>query len=574
MQRPATGHAVVKSTPDHDDTYPAQAPLRDPETVMRLSRMGSFYPTRLSFMRTLMRQISGVRVKRPVWDISAEGFGRAVYSLTLGRFTYSLVAFATPLDPANRTDRVIAEAWDATFVLFDGVPAAEDLERLQSETPKQEAGRFSESELVLSRANKSVRLFEHVTERLAAGQQPDEDMIRSIGYLLRTTAVYGNGKFGIADRLRICERPVLSGPFQVELLTVWLIRGFTQDLVEHVAWSRAPDTFVPLERRLRRYLGVGNSTGLGMAPFLVSHPVLINNWMLVRETALARVQAIESADPENIERLLALSERVKAHLHEWNVDDTRQQSRIEQLRVEFGQWSSSLTAERLSSRYPFAALLQESNDYSEECQELAVALVLEPHGRLIDGLEECMVSVTHPVLEPVMTTSSLLSLIEGQWHWALAIDFTDQCETHQFWYVSEDKLEPRLGLRHQEPGSELESPLDIARQVQSLYRYLKTSPADQSVASLLLEHPEFRFATVRIQALEQYPYGEIRDNLIGHNCLPIDMLRCKLSFFGAAKFDPRSDRWTRITLYQGAPLLDELDGDVDDWWLPTLASTA
>ena len=49
--------------------------------------------------------------------------------------------------------------------------------------------------------------------------------------------------------------------------------------------------------------------------------------------------------------------------------------------------------------------------------------------------------------------------------------------------------------------------------------------------------------------------------------LPIDMLRCKLAFFGASKFDPKSDRWTRITLCQGAPLFDELD-NADDWWLP------
>jgi hypothetical protein len=70
-----------------------------------------------------------------------------------------------------------------------------------------------------------------------------------------------------------------------------------------------------------------------------------------------------------------------------------------------------------------------------------------------------------------------------------------------------------------------------------------------------------------VQTLGRHAYAEIRDNLIGHDCLPIDLLRCKLSYFGAAKFDPKSDRWTRITLAQGAPLFDELD-NADDWWLP------
>ena len=49
------------------------------------------------------------------------------------------------------------------------------------------------------------------------------------------------------------------------------------------------------------------------------------------------------------------------------------------------------------------------------------------------------------------------------------------------------------------------------------------------------------------------------------------MLRFKLSFFGATKFDPKSDLWTRITLAQGAPLFDELYSE-PDWWLPALKS--
>ena len=64
-------------------------------------------------------------------------------------------------------------------------------------------------------------------------------------------------------------------------------------------------------------------------------------------------------------------------------------------------------------------------------------------------------------------------------------------------------------------------------------------------------------------------YAELRSNLIDADTLPLNMLRCKLSFFGAVKFDPRSDRWTRITMYQGAPLPDELDApNADDWCFP------
>ena len=56
---------------------------------------------------------------------------------------------------------------------------------------------------------------------------------------------------------------------------------------------------------------------------------------------------------------------------------------------------------------------------------------------------------------------------------------------------------------------------------------------------------------------QKQPYGEIRSNIIAKDFYPIDILRLKLAFFGAVKFDPKSERWLRITLFQGAPLLDK-----------------
>ena len=91
------------------------------------------------------------------------------------------------------------------------------------------------------------------------------------------------------------------------------------------------------------------------------------------------------------------------------------------------------------------------------------------------------------------------------------------------------------------------------------------------VASFVARYPQHRHVVRRVQLADAAPYSEIRDNLIAGTCLPIDMLRCKLSFFGAAKFDPRSDRWTRITLFQGAPDFDDAGaGETDNCWLPVL----
>ena len=81
--------------------------------------------------------------------------------------SYSLVCFAQYIKPEERSDRVIATKWDAAFVLHDGIPSKQDIDRLRNNVPKQEVGRVSYKELTLSRANKSVRAFDHVVHSLS-----------------------------------------------------------------------------------------------------------------------------------------------------------------------------------------------------------------------------------------------------------------------------------------------------------------------------------------------------------------------------------------------------------------------
>ena len=204
--------------------------------------------------------------------------------------------------------------------------------------------------------------------------------------------------------------------------------------------------------------------------------------------------------------------------------------------------------------------------FSVEGQEMLVSLVLEPYGNLVDRLGEGLEVDRDMAPDPSLSVGRLCELIDRHYGWALAIDFADPETTRYFWYYSEEKIEPRRGERRTEAGANKEMPLKIPLYVQELRRALDQAPVDETLARFLLRHPELRHVAARVQIGARYPYAEIRDNLIGANCRPIDILRGKLAYFGAGKFDPKSDLWTRITMYEGAPTADELDrDDADDW---------
>ena len=332
--------------------------LRAPDTVMKLARLGAFHQTRLSFMRQLLRRMKAEqwRFEERVFDIDTNGVGHAVYVAHTPRHSYSLVAFSHDLPADQRSDRVIATAWDATFTLFDGIPDEADIARLAKNVPRQEGGRVSERELSLSRANRSVRLWDYVVDRLAAGKQPDARKIAEVGYLMRTTAVYGSGKFGAADRDALADRPEFRAPFQVEMLSVYLTRAFVMDLVEHMARVRAPGQALALDPVLRRRFGIGNSTGLGMAPFLITHPALLNNWVASREEALRRVRALPEAPRATVSAFRQTAARARIHAHGWRSEHPGQQAKLEDLRADMLALTEHLDTADMTAPYPWDRL--------------------------------------------------------------------------------------------------------------------------------------------------------------------------------------------------------------------------
>ncbi len=544
--------------------------LRDPNIIMKLSRLGSFHQSRLSFLRSFLSEFKDWKYNRDLFDLDQKGFGTAVYSFKKKDRVYSLICYANKINDDERSDRVIATKWDAAFTLHDGVPSKEDIDRLRNEVPKQEVGRLSYKELTLSRANKSVRVFDHVVESLSNGNQPDLELLEKVGYLYRTTAVYGSGKFGLADRFRIKNREEINGPFRLEMMLVYLVRQFTFDQVNHVAKNKNPNSAVKLDPKICRNLGIGNSTGLGMAPFIVNHPTLLNNWILSREIALKRIREIKIVKTQDRDLFKVCVKSSLKNITSWNTESEYQLKKIKLLLKDIKKFINFLEYEfEFQKDYPFNEIyLWLEKETCEECIEYVVSIMMEPFGDIVQPLVGQMSSEEEKYfnIPTERNVGDLKKILENKYSDILKINFNIDESNQKFWFISKNKEEPRLANRFEENGADLEQPLAIARDIKKLYERLLPLKNDLKINQFLIDNSDLRHVVRRAFIIEKFPYSEIQDNTIGENLVPIDMLRLKLSFFGALKFDPRSDKWLRICMFQGAPLPNELK-DYDEQWV-------
>ena len=550
--------------------------LRDPKILMKLSKLGSFHQSKLSFLRSFLNEFKDWEYRRDLFNLNQNGYGRAVYSFSKNNRTYSLICFANEIKDEERSDRVIATKWDAAFTLHDGIPTDQDIDRLANEVPKQEVGRLSYKELTLSRANKSLRLFNYVVDCLSNGQQPDVNNLSKVGYLYRTTAVYGSGKFGLADRFRIKNRDEILGPFRLEMMLVYLVRQFTFDQVNHIAKNRNPGLAVQLDPNICRNLGIGNSTGLGMAPFIVNHPELLNNWIFARETALKKIRQIAKVSNKDFNIFKDCLIKSLKNVTSWHTESEYQNNKIKSLLNDLEKFIDFLNKGSLENK-PF--LFNEiytwiEDNLNDECIEYIVSMMMEPYDNIVNPLLKNMsadeeLSFNIPIDR---TVEELRSIIEKNYPDILKIDFSKNENNQNFWFISKNKEEPRLADRYKDHGSDLEQPLAIARDIKKLYEILFISKNSLTIGKFLMDHNEYRHVVRRAFITEKFPYAEIQDNTIGSNLMPIDMLRLKLSFFGALKFDPRSDKWLRICMFQGAPLPNELKSFDSHWVYNSLNS--
>ncbi len=536
--------------------------MREADVVLESRRMGALWPTRLSFARQLVARLRRERwrIGAVQWELDRDGCGEAIYRVDAGSHTFHFVIFSTVLDPAERTDRVIAERWDAAAALCEGELTAERLAHFRANVPKQEYGRADHQTLSWTRGNRSGRFFDHVVACLADGQQPDMDLLAQGGYIFRSTAYYANGKFGLTAYEAIAPDHPLAGSYMAQMLAAYLFREFAVDLAEHVARCRNPQA-ARLHPDIRRYLGIGNATGLGLVPFVLNNPQLTHAWCWVRETAVSHAQTTIPTAADR-DRLLHLLDRCHRYFGEDQTETKGLFTDQATLQRDLA-WLRQQVAQQPLDQPWQTVCAQAAGRVDVESEELLNTLLIELYPAMADGLVANLEMPPLAPLQPEMSLATLRALVERDYGWALRLDLRDPAAKHFFWYFSADSEEPLLGVRGEEAGEGVERPLNIPHQIQSLIHDLANVPAGETVAFFLLQQPQHRLIIQRVQALDGLAYAEPRSNIMDAGFIPLYLQRFQLAMYGMERYSPQSVNWVRVTLMQGAPTVQDLAAEVN-----------
>lgn len=553
-----------------------QQKARQPNVVMKPAELGTARQTRHSFSRALVRHAArdGWKVSTRIWDLDKEGQGRAVYSVDFGTGTVELVLFSHVIDEETRDDRVIAQDWDVTVALVLGTATEAHLEDLSKNVTRQEDGRANSNSLIWGRANRSQRFFSYVVDSLAAGKQPEAAHMSDSAYILRSTAFYGNGKFGLKDFDGFTPGHPLSTPYRIQMLAAWLLREFSSDLANHCAKAKS-DSAVMLDPSWRRYLGLGNATGLGMVPYPIRHPQVFDAWVALRELPLTNaLQQQWAPESQALQRLANLIQRATTYFSEKVSFETapyptglelseKLSPFIECIR-EF-QASGTMHGELVT--HPGKRLHELAELESVEVRQIIDSILIELDSSIDDDIEKLLICVDRTYLDSEMLVSELSKIVEALYGWTTDFDFNDKKETGKFWFYSENNQEPRRGRRGKDKGLGTEHPVGVAKDVFELKKDLVNSPLDQTVGIFVSTHPKHWGIVERIQSISNIPYAEAQVNPLSDDFLPLDLQRFQLAVYGMENFNPQSTDWLRVTLYQGAPIVADLSDPslLDDW---------
>jgi hypothetical protein len=543
--------------------------LRSADVVMAPWRAAAATPTPLSFSRSLVRKMVAERwrITRTIFELDDEGRGEALYRVEAPQIAYHFVGVSDVFPPDQKIDRAFGINWDVSAALCEGAWTDERRAMLVEEVPKQYDGRYPADVICFCRGNRSERIFDHVVDALASGAQPDTALLASVGYLLRSTAFAGNGLFGMKPFEAFDRTHPLGATYHAQILAAYLLRIFVFDLVEHIAAARSAAA-ARLDPAIKRYLGLGNSAGLGLVPFIMNHPRIIHQWCFAQEGAFAEALDMP-AEPGAIAAFGTLLDKASTYFRQDQRDGNGIFADNARLAAEFEAMRAAL--DRIAPKAPTHwravcdAILPLR--HHPETAEALLGLLLELFPDIVARWDTRLVADESADVDPTMTVEQLAILARESYGWLL--DDDSRTCPHFWYYPLESPYEPRRGLRGTGTSFETETSMDLPRLLPRLLTVLAAAPGKMPVGVFLARHPEFALLAQRVQSLAGLDYAELRVDSLAADYLPFAACRFLLAFYGMEKYDPRLPRSTKGALLQGAPLPEDIAHGIEgDWPFP------
>jgi hypothetical protein len=526
-------------------------------------------PTRLSSSRSLIAKMARERwsITRPEFVIDVDGKGTARYHIVVDDdWSFEFIVFSAAADrTVERTDRIIGRHWDMMGALVEGAADNERIEMTKRELPKLYGGRASEGTLVWARANRSMRAFDYTVERLARGQQPEVDVLGAVCYLMRNTGLDGNGTFGTRTFAAYESDHPLRAPYHAQMLSAYLMREFSMDLAEHIAGLSSTDA-VALSEEYRRFLGLGNASGLGLLLFAKHHPDWMDHWITLREQELAGARSLPLAR-RSVEIEDALR-RAAAY------------RRRDRMRYSY-QSSGPVVARDLDTIIDRLALLLSvdgtvddlvvfaESEVGIEAQEVLNGILID---LVADEIDPSSLAVARtPEFAPALTVRDLTAILDRDYDWARTPRMAQPSAQEMAWYKSANAEEPRRGPIGELPERFEDMTLDIPRDVQNLRDAVRSFDDSLSIGAVLRALPEQRGFVERVVALRNRVFHTIHADLRDPDFNPSQGIR----FFNSAVYGldkTKEDGPTGVVgvMFHGAPTPADLaDGRGADFSFPT-----
>ena len=551
----------------------------DPHTMMDPRNLGAMQPTRLSASRSFMAKMirENWKIERELFDLDARGNGQLRYAITTPRGSMTFVAFLQEPQNKNRTGRIIGTSWDMVGALLDGVATSDQVRATREEIPRLYEGRATPNTLVWFRSNQSLRIFRDARTALAEGRQPNVKELHRVGYLMRNTGLDGNGTFGTVPFAAIPEGHPLAVSYHAQMLSAYLMRELSVDVVEELARLDSPATAVKFDRDVKRLLGVGNGSALGLAMLFYNRPVLVNSYISAYLDVLEHILSDPSASsPENLavlEDYLNRTIRYRSFLttsyrfFTSNMEIVADLRRI-RTRIRAGMRGDITLTE---GRTVLGEIHREiETQVSKEALHSFSALLIELDPDYCDHIAQSRLSFEEQLeLPPKTTLREVREAITGAFRWALDLPLNDAENRDRVWYQSRAAEEPRSGPREEVPEAHelIQSYPDRVRELIAAIDEADDA-STATVGALIAKRPDLEHIARLVVALADKPYATAHVDPHDTDFVPVWVIRFVNSFIhGLDRTEDHMGRDVRGLIFEGAPYRDEIaDADAATWW--------